>query len=56
MKRSIKKRWRSKMGRCPASPQIHQKLIKILNNSYKEAYKRQQKTPGLQRGKLSSLE
>ena len=41
MKRSIKKRWRSKMGRCPASPQIHQKLIKILNNAYKVASKRQ---------------
>ena len=54
--RSRKKWWRSKMGRCPASPQIHQKLIKILNNAYKAASKRQQKTPGLQGGKLSSLE
>ena len=41
MKRS-KKRWlRSKMGKSPASPQIHQKLIKILNNAYKAASKRQ---------------
>ena len=47
MKRS-KKRWlRSKMGKSPASPQIHQKLIEILNNSYKTASRRQQKTPGL---------
>ena len=41
--------WRSKMGRFPASPQIHQKLIKILNNAYKAASKRQQKTPGASR-------
>ena len=44
------------MGRFPASPQIHQKLIKILNDAYKAASKRQQKTPGLHGGKLSSLE
>ena len=52
-----RKRWlRSKMGRSPSSPQIHQKLIEILNNSYKTASRRQQKTPGLQQGKISSLE
>ena len=28
-------RWRSNMGRSPASLQIHQKLIKGWNNSYK---------------------
>ena len=56
MKRS-KKRWlRSKMGKSPASPQIHQKLIEILNNSYKADIRRQQKTPGFQWGKISSLE
>ena len=44
------------MGRFPASPQIHQKLIKILNDAYKAASKRQQKTPALHGGKLSSLE
>ena len=44
-----RKRWlRSKMGRSPASPQIHPKLIKIWNNSYKATSGRQQKTPGLQ--------
>ena len=52
-----RKRWLwIKMGRSPSSPQIHQKLIEILNNSYKAASRRQQKTPGLQRGKISSLE
>ena len=44
------------MGRFPASPQIHQKLIKILNDAYKAASKRQQKNSGLHGGKLSSLE
>ena len=56
MKRSRKRWQKSKKGRLPASPQTHQKLIKILNNSYKADSRRQQKTPGLQGGKLSSLE
>ena len=47
--------WRNKMGRSPASPQIHQKLIKIRNSSYKATSRQQQKTPGLQGDRLSSL-
>jgi len=42
------------MVRLPASPQIHQKLIKIWNN-YKATSRQQQKTPGLQGDRLSSL-
>ena len=50
------KKWqRSKMERLPASPQIHQKLIKIWNNSYEATSRRQQKIPGIQRDRLSSL-
>ena len=38
------------MGRFPTSPQIHQKLIKILNNAYKAASKRAEdpRPPGWQ--------
>ena len=43
------------MGRLPVSPQIYQKLIKIWNNSYKATPRWQQKTPGLQWDRLSSL-
>ena len=43
------------MGTSPASPQIHQKLLKIWKNSYKATSRRQQKTPGLQGDRLSSL-
>ena len=56
MKRSRKRWQKNKKGRLPASPQTHQKLIKILNNSYKADSRRQQKTPCLQGGKLSPLE
>ena len=53
---STMRRWlRSKMGRSPASRQIHKKLIKIYSNSYKAISRWQQKTPGLQRDRLSSL-
>ena len=38
-----------------ASPQIHQKFIKIWNNPYKATSRQQQKTPGLQGDRLSSL-
>ena len=43
------------METSPASPQIHQKLLKIWKNSYKATSRRQQKTPGLQGDRLSSL-
>ena len=44
------------MGRSSTSPQIHQNFIKIQSNYYRETFRRQQKTPGLQRDSLSSLE
>ena len=47
--------WESKTGRSPASPQIHQKLIKVWNSSYKATSRPQQKISGLQRDRLSSL-
>ena len=47
--------WESKTGRLPASPQIHQKLIKVWNSSYRATSRPQQKISGLQRDRLSSL-
>ena len=44
------------MGRSSTSPQIHQKFIKIQSNYYRKIFRRQQKTPGLQGDRLSSLE
>jgi len=41
--------------RLPPLP-VYQKLTKIWNNSYRATFKQQQKTPGLQIGKLISLE
>ena len=55
-RRGWQRRWqRSNTGRSPASLQIHQKLIKVWNNSYKATFRWQQRTPGLQGDKLSSL-
>lgn len=41
--------------RLPPLP-VYQKLTKIWNNSYRATFKQQQKTPGLQKDKLISLE
>ena len=52
----VGRKWqRSKIETLPASPQIHKKLIKIWNNSCEATSRWQQKIPGIQGDRLSSL-
>ena len=54
MARGLSRWQRSKMGRSPSSPQIHQKYIGMWNNSYQTPSEHWQKTPDFQKGKPQS--
>ena len=54
MARGLSRWQRSKMGRSPSSPQIHQKYIGMWNNSCRTPSEHWQKTPVFQKGKPQS--